>query len=209
MENASKALIIAGSVLIALLVISLLVSFFSNIRELTGISQEGEELEQTVEFNKQYDVYARNVYGSELLSIANKIADYNKREAENKGYTKIELYVQIREDMDTTFFKKGTYTSSRIKQETENLQQQIDNLGKQTVRSSTNSTISRRISQLASMRTKDIEELGIAKEDYQAQMNQYNTYKTLLTGVKAKVFQYVNFDYDKNNGRITKMSYIL
>lgn len=207
MENASKALMIAGSVLIALLVISLLVFFFSNMRNLQGISQSGEELEQSVEFNKQYDVYARNIYGSEILSIANKIADYNRREADNKGYTKIELYVEIGEDMDATFFKKGTYTSVRMKEEAEKLQKKIDDLGKQTITSSTKSNVSRRVSQLASMRTKDIEELGI--ENYQMQVSEYNTYKTLLTGVKAKVFQYIDFEYDKYNGRITKMNYKL
>lgn len=207
MENASKALMIAGSVLIALLVISLLVFFFSSMRNLQGISQSGEELEQSVEFNKQYDVYARNIYGSEILSIANKIADYNKREADNKGYTKIELYVEIGEDMDATFFKKGTYTSIRMKEEAEKLQKKIDDLGKQTITSSIKSNVSRRVSQLASMRTKDIEELGI--ENYQMQVSEYNTYKTLLTAVKAKVFQYIDFDYDKYNGRITKMNYKL
>lgn len=207
MENASKALMIAGSVLIALLVISLLVFFFSSMRNLQGISQSGEELEQSVEFNKQYEVYARNIYGSEILSIANKIADYNKREAENKGYTKIELYVEIKEDMDATFFQKGTYTSIKMKEEAEKLQKKIDDLGKQTIASSTKSNVSRRVSQLASMRTKDIEELGI--ENYQMQVSEYNTYKTLLTGVKAKVFQYIDFEYDKYNGRITKMNYKL
>ena len=173
------------------------------------MQETNKELEQAVEFNKQYDVYARNVYGSELLSIANKVADYNQREAQNKGYTKIELYVKIRNDMDATFFKKGTYTSSRIKQEVENLQKKVEQIGEQTVASKTNSRISRRVSQLATMRTKDIEELGIQKTDYQTQVTQYNTYKTLLTEVKAKVFQYIDFDYDKNNGRIIKMNYQL
>lgn len=209
MENASKALTMAGGVLIALLVISLLVLFFHNVRDLQGMEQSSEEQEQAVEFNKQYDVYARNVYGSELLSIANKIADYNKREAENKGYTKIELYVQIQNDMDTTFFKKGTYTSSALIEEIEKVENQVDEIGKKSISSSTNSKVSRKISQLASMRTADIEALGILAENYKTLLTQYNTYKTLLTEVKAKVFQYVSFDYDKNNGRITKMNYKL
>lgn len=209
MENASKALIIAGSVLVALMVISLLVIFFNNIRDLQGIEQDSEKLEQTVEYNKQYDVYARNVYGSELLSIANKVVDYNKREAQNKGYTKIELYVQIPNDMDSTYFKKGTYTSASLKNEVENIEKQIEEIGKISISSSTSSRVSRKVSQLASMRTRDIEELGILQEDYKTQVNQYNVYKTLLTQVKAKVFQYVNFEYDKNNGRVTKMNYKL
>ena len=45
MENASKALIIAGSVLVALMVISLLVIFFNNIRDLQGIEQDSEKIQ--------------------------------------------------------------------------------------------------------------------------------------------------------------------
>lgn len=209
MENASKALIIAGSVLVSLMVISLLVIFFNNIRDLQSEKQDTEGLEQIVEYNKQYEVYARNVYGSELLSIANKIVDYNKTEAENKGYTKIELYVQIQNDLDNIYFKKGTYTSSKIKEEVQKLEKQLEQIGNISVSSSANSRVSRKIKQLASMRTKDIEELGIVQEDYQMQVNQYNTYKTLLTQVKSKVFQYVNFDYNEKNGRIIKMNYKL
>lgn len=207
MENASKALMMAGAVLIALLVISLLVLFFHNLRDLQGIEQGSEELEQIVEFNKQYEVYARDVYGSELLSIANKIADYNHKQAENRGYAEIELQVQISSDMDTTFFKKGTYTASKIKVEADTLQEKIKEIGAERITSKTNNKVSRAISQLASMRTGDIEQLGIQAEDYRAQLNIYNRYKTLLTQVKEKIFKFVNFEYDEHNGRITKMIY--
>ena len=106
MENASKALIMAGSVLIALIIISLLVAFFGQLRNLQNTTDDVEKEEQVYEFNKQYDVYARNVYGSELLSLANKIIDYNKTESENDGYTKIELYITIKNDIDSTYLKK-------------------------------------------------------------------------------------------------------
>jgi len=209
MENASKALIMAGGVLIALMVASLVVFFFKNISEWQGMQESGQELEQMVEFNQQYEVYGRDVYGSELLSIANKIADYNKRQAEDKGYLKIELQVQLTKDMDTSFFKKGNYNSMQMKTEVENLQAEIKRVGDQRITSRSISTVSRKISQLASMRTKDIEELGIEYNDYRIQLTQYNTYKTLLTQVKETIFKFVTFDYDKTNGRITKMTYKL
>ena len=85
MENASKALIMAGAVLIALMVIALLVFFFNNIRDLQKTNLTSEEVQQIAEFNKQFDVYARDVYGSELLSLANKVVDYNKRERGDSG----------------------------------------------------------------------------------------------------------------------------
>ena len=59
------------------------------------------------------------------------------------------------------------------------------------------------------MRTKDIEELGFEKSQYQDLVTKYNTYKSLLTEIKAKAFEYVNFEYDAYTGRITKMNYKL
>lgn len=211
MENASKALMMAGGMLIAVMVISLLVLFFNNIREWQGIDESGEELEQIVEFNKQYEVYARNVYGSELLSIANKVADYNKRQAEAKGYVPIEVQVTISKgkELDTTFFKNGTYNSLSIKKETEDLEAKVKEIGEKRINSKEYSTISRKISQLAGMRTTDKEELGFKKEDYEDLERQYNTYKSLLTRVKETIFRHKTFEYDEKNGRITKMIYEL
>ena len=71
MENASKALIMAGGIFIALLVITLLVFFYNNIVTVQNADEEAEIIEQAAEFNKQYDVYNRNnLYGSEILSLA-------------------------------------------------------------------------------------------------------------------------------------------
>lgn len=209
MENASKALIMAGSVLIALVVISFLVMFFDNLQSFKKTESNVEQIQKSEEFNKQYDVYARDVYGSEILSLANKINDYNKRIAEDDGYTKIELYVTIRNDIDSKYFKKGVYTSQDLKNKVEDLQEEIDTVGNQSIKSLTNRTISRKISKLASMRTKDIEDLGFEKSQYQDLVNKYNTYKSLLTEIKAKAFEYVNFEYDTYTGRVTKMYYKL
>ena len=207
MENASKALIIAGSVLVAIIVLSMLVAFFNNLRSLVGTEQSVEATEQAAEFNKQYDAYARAVYGSELLSIANKLNDYNKREADGEGYKKIELEVQINKDIDQEYFKKGTFNSNELINKFKEVEEKINTIGNEAITSSTNTKVSRKVSKLATMRTADIEALGIEKTKYQTKVNEYNTYKTLLSQVKATPFKYVNFEYDKNNGRITKMIY--
>lgn len=208
MENASKALMMAGGVLISLLVISLLVFFYNNLKDLQNIDQTVEETEQAIEFNKQYDVYARNIYGSDILSIANKIEDYNKRESENKGYTKIELSVTIEKDIDSEFFRKGIYSSSNIVNKIEQVEKKANEIGNKTVKS-IDGIYSRKVSKLATMRTIDIEALGISMSSCNELITQYNTYKTLVTEIKAKVFTYINFDYDDNTGRIKKMNYKL
>lgn len=216
MENASKALIMAGGVLISLIIIALLVIFFNNLSDLQNTKLTSEEVEQAAEFNKQYDVYARDVYGSELLSIANKIIDYNKRESDNKGYTKIELEVVFERplDINNKYFRTNElYTAERLYKETADksnktsLENYVEELGNEKIDSETNPNVSRKISKLATMRTDDIKALGIT--NYSQRLQEYNNYKNLLSQMKQTEFKYVNFDYDKNTGRIVKMSYKL
>lgn len=207
MENASKALIMAGSVLIALIVISLLVVFYNNIRSLQKTELSVEQQEKAGEFNKQYEVYQRDIYGSELLSLVNKINDYNKIEAENEGYTKIEIYVTFEKNVDSTYLSKGTYNSSTMKNKINELDKKIEELGNQTIKSKKSSSITRKVSKLATMRTADIEALGFEQSDYKEQVATYNLHKSLLTQIKSQAFAYSKTDYDNNTGRITKMYY--
>ncbi len=209
MENASKALIMAGSVLVSLIIISLLVGFFHQMQNLQQTELSKEQVQQAAEFNKPYTAYERDVYGSELLSIANKVKDYNKRQAEIEDYTKIEVEITISNDLDEDYLKKGTYTSEQIVNKIKEIEDEIKKLeGKSIVfKTETGVKSSRKISQLATMRTNEIEALGTPQEDYKGQINEYNTYKTLLTQIKSKVFYLQGFEYDKYNGRITKMTY--
>lgn len=84
MENASKALIMAGSVLIALMILGALVLLFSNLTAYQDTNVRTERSEQVIEFNNQYETYNRNdVRGSDIYSLLNRAADYNER----KSYT--------------------------------------------------------------------------------------------------------------------------
>ena len=207
MENASKALIMAGGVLISLLVIGLLVFFYNSLSSLQGTKQTVAEEQTVVEWNKQYTVYERDVYGSELLSLANKTVDYNKREADNKGYTKLEIHITITKNLDNNYFKAGVYNASKFEEQMEELNTKLEEIGEKTVKSKTTNK-SKKISQLAAMRTKDIEELGIQYADYNENVTTYNIYKTLVTEVKSKTFRYKKSEYD-NNGRIVELYYEL
>ena len=60
MENASKALIMAGSVLVSLIIISLLVGFFHQMQNLQQTELSKEQVQQAAEFNKPYTAYERD-----------------------------------------------------------------------------------------------------------------------------------------------------
>ena len=59
MENASKALIMAGSVLLALLVIGTLVFMFHSLSNLKAEEATSEEVIKLVEYNKKIETFDR------------------------------------------------------------------------------------------------------------------------------------------------------
>ncbi len=99
MENASKALIIAGGMLIAILVVSLLVMGWNRITDYNRKQDEIETLEQITKFNKEFESYNKKiVYGYEIVSLYNLIDDTNTRFREEDGYKPIEGYIQLLKD---------------------------------------------------------------------------------------------------------------
>ena len=82
MENASKALVMAGSVLIALLIIGALLLMFNNLSSYQGGGTQEIKEAQVIEFNNQFETFNRNkVRGSDLYSLLNKVVDYNRRKS--------------------------------------------------------------------------------------------------------------------------------
>ena len=83
MENASKALIMAGSILIALMIIGAFMLMFNNLSGYQNSGKQTVRESQVVEFNNKYETYNRkNVRGSDLYSLFNQVIDYNRRKTD-------------------------------------------------------------------------------------------------------------------------------
>lgn len=83
MENATKALIMAASVLIAIVIIGSLLLMFKNLSSYQETDIQSTRDAQIIEFNNQYEIYnQKNVRGSDLYSLLNKVVDYNRRKSE-------------------------------------------------------------------------------------------------------------------------------
>lgn len=96
MEDAAKALLIAGGMLILILVISLLVVFRGQLAAYMEQQHDEKLIKQAVEFNNKFaDYQGKDVRGNELISIMNRIIDYNSLQAEQYGYDKITITVDI------------------------------------------------------------------------------------------------------------------
>lgn len=73
MENASKALLMAGGVLIAIITIALLVNTFSTVNKFQMSQLSQKEQEELIAFNEQYTKYLNQyVYGTEVITVINK-----------------------------------------------------------------------------------------------------------------------------------------
>ncbi len=76
MENASKALLMAGGVLIAILIIAILVRTFGTVSLFQKQKLTEEEARQITEFNAQYTKYlGQYVYGIEVRTLMNRYED--------------------------------------------------------------------------------------------------------------------------------------
>ena len=104
MENASKAIIMAGGILIALTILAVLVLVFNHMG--TIYVEEGDSLtvEQMEKYNRQFHTYDRSLYGSELLSLANLIDDYNRRLLYNEGESG-KFYEENKFDVDVSLYR--------------------------------------------------------------------------------------------------------
>lgn len=96
MENASKALIMAGGMLLAILIVSLLIYAWSLFSKYQSSQDDLTEIEDTAKFNEQFTNYQRdNVKGYDILSLANKVVDYNYRKSNVDTAKNDEKYVPI------------------------------------------------------------------------------------------------------------------
>ncbi len=85
MENASKALLMAGGMLIALLVIGALLLAFNQIGDYEKGKSSMTKSSQVADFNKEFGKYSGDdVKGYDLITLINKAIDFNSKEGTTK-----------------------------------------------------------------------------------------------------------------------------
>ncbi len=115
MENATRALTMAASVLIALVIISAILLVFNNLSSYQKVNQELQKNAQVIEFNSQFDTYDRtDVRGSDLLSLINRVIDYNERqssvgtEGQDLGYKPIIITIDVSSNIENIKVSKSS-----------------------------------------------------------------------------------------------------
>lgn len=220
MENASKALIMAGSILIAIIVISVLVMAYGNLTETMNAKDDEDAVEQVMEFNKQYDVYYRdNLYGSDILSITNKVADYNERQSKEQGYEKLDIEVKFKTgidgpDREKIIDKTITYKSGMLKEKVQDLEGTINSY-KSIRKGKQEEKLGKTIAALSGLRTNELEKLFDEKDmqdesrkgEIKSDIKKYLSYNAALTTLKSRKFKATKFEYDEKTKRIKTMKF--
>lgn len=215
MENASKALIIAGSVLIALLIIGALILMFNSLSSYQNVGIQEEREAQVIEFNNQYTTYLRkDVRGSDMISLMNRIVDYNTRKGNNTEEQYEEMAIEINgidvknlkyNENDTSIVEKN-YTQDTIGE----LLTKVQALEKK-YQLNYITTLSANISEVMESEEK-------AAKLVPKQLNSYGGYATVKTDT-ASYYQYSQFKrvhfncdtgatkYNSKTGRIIAMKF--
>lgn len=223
MENASKALIMAGSVLMAILVIGLLVFGYQSLSSLEQSKENAKGDLKAEEYMERFEQFDRTLYGSELLSLANLLEDYNNTDdVKYDGYEEMTIEVYTTGITNTTYFKAGTYSITKILEDKNKIEKEIS---KYEVKNSDYNNKSVKYYSEKSNR-QIAEEFGIdvpgTTPDYDIAeiylksntktnqlLNDIQNYKSLTTIYNefriGKKFECKEIEYDDNNGRIIKM----
>ena len=77
MENASKAIIIAGSVIIVIMIISLSMYFYGQSRTLVDVYGNKINTTEVKSHNNSFLVYEGEILGTEVINACIKIKEYN------------------------------------------------------------------------------------------------------------------------------------
>ena len=222
MENASKALIMAGSVLIAIMIIG---AFFMMYNQLTSTKREEQKalkIEQVVKFNATFESYnKKKEYGADLVSLANKITDYNSRQAnEQKGYEIINGNVtlkNIRLILNTSAEIKllSGCSFEDIDKYIEKIEKRMSEIEENSYIRETGMKISDLISYYNSGKLIDVLEND---DDYhhnkiyyqhnvEPYIKDYIILKDALADIKRKYFRCTNVEYSEVTGRIVRMDF--
>lgn len=222
MENASKALIMAGSVLMALLVIGALVFMYNQLAEVEQTKTDVDETSKIVEYEKKFEQYNKTIYGSELMSLANLQEDYNRTLSEEQGYSKITVTVTIKNSIaDTKYFSAGKKDLSLILADVNSIENEISNY--ETKEQYKGKTV-RYYSQISNREIASIYGITYTSDDLDYEIGEklssdsktkklmqeiedYKNLKATYTEFKTKRFKCINAEYDKANGRIKSMDF--
>lgn len=100
MENASKALLMAGGVLISIIIIGVLILGYNQWRAIPQEQEEALKTEQLAKFNREYEAYNKQkLYGTDIISVINKAVSNNKKYENDESVYDIDIVFVLSADL--------------------------------------------------------------------------------------------------------------
>lgn len=215
MENASRALVIAGGVLLSLIIIGVVMFAYRGITSLQKEKDISLSNEQVSKINEQIEKYTKKsvIYGSEVLSICNAIEDYSRKYPESEGYPKITAIIKIKADgkNDVELFFKDEYNSTqRLKGDYDSAIETRDDKGKISMSNG------KTIEELYNFLKTDSQKLdsyydlyGLNDGEYNVEeilqfLEEYEKYKNCINTFREKRFK-ASVEYSNTTGIIKKI----
>lgn len=191
MENASKALLIAGGILVSILVITVFIYMITRISEFRRSNEDLARIENVSEFNKRFTNYQRDdVQGYELLSLIHNVIDYNEQYSTDStinkdSYNPISLTIclktvdnrdlrnQLTYDNNNRLFTLDTY-KDEIKANSRNTSNSFQYSIEKKIEDAKN-TLGIQGDDIASKLAKNINSIFKTKEQVQSEATKYNS----------------------------------
>ena len=217
MENASNAMLMAASVLIGVLILGLVVIMFNRLSSVEATRQQAEEVSAETEFNKQFESYNRKMlYGTDIISISNLIADYNERQGAD-GYATVAMN-KVKVTLNDEAFDEYGYTIDEntnagiIAEQIKNVENRINYYSVNGDYTKDGKTYS--FEELKAKSRLELQNLDILDDSYDytttAKGNGFAEYMDLseeLKAFKRKIFTCRKYETDPNTGRVTSMEF--
>jgi len=200
MENASKALIIAGGMLLAIITLSLIVYMTTSTGRIGKAQDEKKATEQLVAFNMQYEAYNKQVmYGTEVITVINKAIDYNKKLNPLDAEDDIKITIKLKENFYATERKDVTLPNGRTDYGDEDI------IGETSLASGNYTVGYNAPSNLISFFKQDPEDTS-ETTNYRTKVETVY-YHSALTNFRRAIFKCTNVHYNETTGRIDEMTF--
>ena len=113
MENATKALLIAAAVLMSVMLLTVIFVFKDKISAYFSAKHEVAMTQQMIEFNNKFENYrGQTIRGNELISLLNRIIEYNEYQSDIVGYERIKITIDFKGHQNEIKYnnESGQYT---------------------------------------------------------------------------------------------------
>ena len=95
MENATKALLIAAGVLIAIIILTMFLSTYNRISGFSQSQEQAKKEEQISDYNAEFEAFNKKLmYSTDVVSLINKVINNNEKYQNSPKYI-VAIYIKI------------------------------------------------------------------------------------------------------------------